>query len=177
MIDRVEIRNSQPDDEPSITELYRSAFPDEDLVPLVTSLLRESVDALSLVAIADQKPVGHVIFTSCSVDSADKNVALLAPLAVAPPWQRRGIGSKIVEAGFDALRATDTAQVFTLGDPAYYTRFGFRPERNVSPPYTLPEEWRDAWQSLRLTKDTQPTHGTLIVPSAWQQKSLWLPPA
>ncbi|MEQ8824514.1 MAG: N-acetyltransferase [Filomicrobium sp.] len=175
MIDRVELRNSQPDDEPCITELYRSAFPDEDLLPLVTSLLREGVDVLSLVAIADQKPVAHAIFTSCTIDAATEKVALLGPLAVCTQWQRKGIGRKIVQAGFETLRSTGTTQVFVLGDPAYYGRLGFRPEHQVSPPYALPDIWRNAWQTLRHSEVRQPTQGTLNVPAPWRQKSLWLP--
>lgn len=59
-----------------------------------------------------------------------------------------------------------TARVYVLGDPAYYSRFGFEPDVNVRPPYPLPGEWRGAWQSLSLCDDAPPLHGTLSLPQA-----------
>ena len=49
--------------------------------------------------------------------------------------------------------------VYVLGDPAYYGRSGFIPEPAIAPPYALPEEWRDAWQSLSLGDAPQPPTG------------------
>lgn len=67
------------------------------------------------------------------------------------------------------------SHVFVLGDPAYYGRFGFAPERGVAPPYPMPEEWADAWQSVGLDGTDSPRRGTLNVPSVWRRESLWGP--
>jgi len=173
MIDKIEIRESLPNDVALIEKLYPRAFPDEDLLPLVMELLREEPIVLSLVGIADNDLVGHVIFTTCSIAGRTDKVALLGPLAVAPAWQRQGIGSAIVRTGLRRLENAGMSQVYVLGDPAYYKRFGFEPDDGVAPPYPLAEEWRGAWQSLSLGSSKPDLHGKLSVPQPWRQHALW----
>ena len=175
MTDRIEIRESQPSDLAAIEKLYPDAFPDEDLLPLVRELLREVAIVLSLVALADEALVGHVIFTDCSLAGRPDKAALLGPLAVVSARQRRGVGSAIVRAGLQRLEQVGTNRVYVLGDPAYYGRFGFEPEDGVAPPYPLPEEWQGAWQSLSLGGNQPPLLGKLSVPQAWRQPALWAP--
>ncbi len=171
----IEVRESHPEDGALIEALYPSAFPDEDLLPLVRELLREGPAVLSLVGILDGALTGHVVFTTCGVLGAPDKVALLGPLAVAPARQKQGIGSAMVRAGLQQLQSAGVSRVYVLGDPAYYSRFGFVPDDNVTPPYELPEEWRGAWQSLSLCDDTSPLHGALSVPQPWRKPALWGP--
>ncbi len=175
MIDKLEIRESRPNDVALIEKLYPEAFPDEDLLPVVRALLKEAPTVLSLVAIVDKVLAGHVMFTPCTTGGRDDKVALLAPLAVAPARQRQGIGSAIVNEGLQRLENDGVAHIFVLGDPAYYRRFGFAPDDNVAPPYPLPEEWRGAWQSLSLRSDTPSLSGKLSVPQPWRRQALWAP--
>ena len=175
MIHGIEIRNSLPEDLPAIEELYRDAFPTEDLLPLVRELLAGRSDVLSLVATLDAAHIAHVIFTKCSVDGNDAKAALLGPLAVAPAQQKKGIGSAIVRKGFLRLKDDAITNVFVLGDPAYYGRFGFAAERNVAPPYTLPAEWKDGWQSVTLADAAPLSCGAIRLPAPWLRKELWLP--
>lgn len=53
----------------------------------------------------------------------------LAPLAVRHPFQRRGIGARLVEGGLAACSCAGLAFVVVLGEPRYYSRFGFRRAR------------------------------------------------
>jgi len=175
MIEEIEIRESLPSDVASIEKLYPDAFPDEDLLPLVRELLREEPIILSLAGIVDRTLAGHVIFTSCGIEGRTDKVSLLGPLAVAPAWQRRGIGGALVRGGLLRLENAGAIQVYVLGDPAYYERFGFGPEAGVAPPYPLPKEWRRAWQSLSLRNAEQPSQGRLSVPQPWLQPALWAP--
>lgn len=167
------IRKSVPSDSPSIEALYPRAFPDEELLPLVRELLADSANTVSLVATVDAAIVGNVIFTKGAVDRDSTEVALLAPLAVAPDYQRQGIGSALVRAGLSRLQDEGIAAVYVLGDPAYYRRLGFSPERSVRTPYPLPPEWADAWQSQALGSATAPTGGTLRLPECWLDPALW----
>lgn len=169
------MRLTSPDDGPAIEALYPKAFPDEDLLPVVTELLQHKSRILSLAAIAGPELVGHVIFTSCSVAGGREAVALLAPLAVAPSWQRQGVGSALVRDGLRRLEGDGVAGVCVLGDPAYYGRFGFGPERDVAPPYPLPQAWQGAWQSMRLGTANAIGAGTLDVPPPWRRPALWAP--
>src|SRR5262249_317859 len=51
----------------------------------------------------------------------------LAPMAVLPEFQRRGIGSALVRAGIERLRKSRCPFVIVVGHPNYYPRFGFVP--------------------------------------------------
>lgn len=170
-----DIRKGVLSDFAKIERLYPDAFPNEELRPLVRALLRNIPDVLSLVAIAESTLIGHVIFTPCGVAGGSNAVALLGPLAVATAWQKHGVGNALVRAGLDRLRAADFDQVFVLGDPAYYERFGFEAELSVAPPFPLPDEWRETWQSITLRSTESRLRGTLSVPQAWNDPNLWAP--
>lgn len=175
MTDSFEIRESLPGDLAAIEAFYPEAFPDEDLMPLVRDLSKEASVVHSLVAAMNGSLVGHIIFTRCGVAESNARVALLAPLAVAPTHQKQGIGSALVRAGLERQACAGVSQVYVLGDPAYYERFGFKPEFGVAPPYPLPTEWREAWQSIGLADAEPPGRGKLTVPQAWRNPALWAP--
>jgi putative acetyltransferase len=168
-----EIRRSVPSDRLAIEALYPRAFPDEDLVPLVQDLLEKRNDTVSLVAVIDSNLVGNIIFTIIGVDAGHQKAALLAPLAVSPKWQRQGIGSALVRTGLHQLLGEGISAVYVLGDPAYYGRLGFSPERSVRTPYPLPSEWADAWQSQTLGDAVGPAGGKLSLPEVWLDPALW----
>lgn len=173
MSEDISIRTSQPSDLDALEDLYPKAFPDEDLLPLIRTLLDGAHDVLSLIAVRDAVPVGHAVFTSCGITGSSDKAGLLGPVAVAPQHQRQGIGGALIREGLARLQNTGFRQVLVLGDPAYYSRFGFAPDRTIEPPYQLPEEWRAAWQSLALNRDLPPLEGELVVPAPWRHKSLW----
>jgi putative acetyltransferase len=175
MTDKIEIRESVPSDLASIERLYPAAFPDEDLLPLVKELLLDSSIVLSLVGNIDTSLAGHIIFTKCGIAETTANVALLGPLAIAPAWQRQGIGGAMIRAGSQRLTDAGVTQVFVLGDPAYYSRSGFAPDADVAPPYPLPTEYDGAWQSISLRDTGPPLRGKLSVPSPWLHPTLWGP--
>lgn len=69
--------------------------------------------------------VGHVLFSRLD---APMRALALAPVAVIPGRQRSGLGSAMIREGLGIAAADGWDAVLVLGDPAYYERFGFRPE-------------------------------------------------
>lgn len=168
MTDSVKIRPSAPGDREAVIQVYPAAFPEEDLTPLVSGLLDDGA-VLSLVAEVDGSLAGHVVFSDCNANGAP--VALLGPLAVAPDWQRKGVGSALVREGLARVEAEGAAGVLVLGDPAYYRRFGFEAGHGVGAPHPLPPEWGEAWRLLRFG-EFDPA-GVLAVPAPWRPRALW----
>lgn len=172
----IHIRETRPQDIPAIQALYPSAFPEEDLLPVVGQVLEGVPGLLSLGAFQRESLIGHVIFTPCTSDAdADAELSMLAPLAVAPASQRQGVGTALIREGLERLKSGGVTQVFVLGDPGYYGRSGFKPETSIAPPYPLPDEYRDAWQSVSLDAAPLPTSATLTVPAPWRNPALWGP--
>lgn len=171
--DGVHFRQGTRHDLPALEQLYPLAFPDEDLLPLLRQLVDDRSDVVSLIAEAAGELVAHAAFSDCAVEGMREHVALLGPAAVHPEWQQKGVGSKLIRAGIAHMRDAGFARIMVLGDPAYYSRFGFTADEEVKPPYRLPDDWLTAWQSVRLTG--VPVNGTLIVPEPWQPRELWLP--
>jgi len=116
-----------------------------------------------------------VLFTRCGLVEQDADLSMLAPLAVAPAWQRKGVGTELVRAGLRWLEDSGVKLVLVLGDPAYYGRHGFLQESAIEPPFQLPPEWDSAWQSQYLGKPATPYAGKLAVPPQWDQPALWAP--
>lgn len=169
---KTDIRVSRSADLPGIEALYPIAFPQEDLVPLVRRLLTEG-GVLSLIAESDGEIVGNVIFTPCRVGEQEEKVSMLAPLAVHPDRQGMGVGSRLVEEGLARIAAEGFAKVLVLGDPRYYSRFGFAEEGEITTPCPIPDVWREAWQSLWLGERRPSLRGQLEVRDAWRQPALW----
>lgn len=169
------IRSSLQGDCDAIEALYPEAFPDEDLLPLVRDLLNDSSSVVSLVATTNSDIAGHVAFTHCNISGHKLSAALLGPLAVSPPLQTQGIGSALVYAGLRQMQEAGVDIVLVLGDPDYYKRFGFVPDSSIEPPYPLPTEWRNAWQSRGPLRPATPVTGKLVVSEVWMDPALWGP--
>lgn len=167
------IRKSRSGDLAWLESVYPAAFPEEDLLPLVRAMMKDSEEILSLVGEKDGVAAGHVVFTFGSIDGTERKTALLGPVAVDPKHQRSGIGSAIIREGLDRLKVGGVEQVFVLGDPAYYGRFGFLPGAQVKAPYDLPEDWSEAWQYIPLADGDIVDEGRLHLPDFWMRPELW----
>lgn len=127
------IRSEKPGDGEAIFRVHAAAFPTDVEARLVEALRANGKAVVSLVAEGGTTVAGHLLFSPVSVEreasSAPAPGVGLAPLAVRPEFQRRGIGARLVETGLDACRRAGFAFVVVLGEPRYYRRFGFRRAR------------------------------------------------
>lgn len=94
---------------------------------IVNALRRAGQLTLSLVAEEGGVIVGHVAVSPVSVSDGARDWYGLGPIAVQPELQGRHIGASLMHAALDGLRARGAAGCVLVGEPAYYTRFGFRP--------------------------------------------------
>ena len=114
-------------DAEAILAVHRAAFGGE-AEPTLVAAIRGGPGfdpALSLVAEADGALIGHVLLSPVTVGGDPALV--LAPLAVAPDWQRRGVGGELTRRVLEVARAGGHRVVVLLGHPTYYPRFGFEP--------------------------------------------------
>lgn len=149
------IRPATDGDLESILAVHRAAFPQEDVAGFTRSLLADpsAGPMVSLVALAEDRIVGHVLFTAARLEpETGHRVAILAPLGVLPQHQGVGIGGGLVSRGLALLEGSGVGMVFVLGHPSYYPRFGFAPADALgfAAPYPIPEEVADAWMVLGL---------------------------
>jgi putative acetyltransferase len=123
----IEIRAEQPNDRAAIREVHLCAFGGDEEANLVELLRNRKKAVISLVAVSQQRVVGHILFSPISISNAPEDLRAvgLAPLAVVPESQNHGIGTQLTRAGLEACRQRDYDAVVVLGHPGYYPRFGF----------------------------------------------------
>jgi putative acetyltransferase len=102
------IRAETPDDIPAIHRIHTAAFGRPNEADLVDMLRQHNALTISLVAVQDSHIVGHIAFSPVTITSSTATITALglAPLAVPPGYQRRGIGSRLVEVGLTACHHT-----------------------------------------------------------------------
>ncbi len=140
----VVIRDVSANDVPAVDALLRGVFPREDEALLVMRLCGDGDMVLALVAEDEDSrdPIGMVAFSRMTVEANGKTVpaVALAPLAVAAEARGLGVAEALVRAGLDRLEAAGVVLCFALGEPDYYTRFGFDPAlaEGYASPYAGP---------------------------------------
>src|SRR5262245_6412150 len=123
------VRPEVPADHDAVDAIIRGAFGRPEEATLVATLRRVADPQISLVALLEARVVGHVFFSPVTIEGASAPLSALglAPLAVEPSYQRRGIGSALVRSGLTAAERAGCAVVVVWGHTDYYPRFGFRP--------------------------------------------------
>jgi len=175
----VTVRQGSAADRPAILAIHRKAIPDESVDALTDALLADPTaePMVSVVALADGKPVGHVLFTAAVLQPETAyRAALLAPLGVIPDYQRQGIGGMLIDGGLACLRRAGVRLVFVLGHPSYYPRFGFVPagERGFAAPYPIPAQHADAWMVQALYDGLPESYsGTVNCAHALNRPEYW----
>lgn len=123
MLIRVEI----PVDAAGIDQLLRNAFPPSEEAELVHRLREDGLLTLGVVATDEEGGVvGYAAFSPVYVDGEDRQCVGLAPVVVDEAHRRQGLAEKIIYEGLDSLNEFGYSAVVVLGEPAYFSRFGFQ---------------------------------------------------
>ncbi len=155
----VTVHPERPGDAAAIHAVHAASFP-TDLEARLVDLLRTSGRLpVSLVAEVGGAVVGHVAFSPVTAASGALGVGL-APVAVAEAHRRQGIAAGLVRAGFGACRVAGFGWAVVMGEPAYYSRFGFRPASE----YGLSDEYGggEAFQAVELVLGALPVGAGLV---------------
>lgn len=155
----VAIHPERPGDAAAIHAVHAASFPTDVEARLVDLLRVAGRLAVSLVAEIGDEVVGHVAFSPVTAASGAVGVGL-APGAVAEPHRRRGIAAALVRAGLEGCRAAGFGWAVVMGEPAYYSRFGFHPASE----FGLSDEYGGgpAFQAIELVPGALPVGAGLV---------------
>jgi putative acetyltransferase len=160
------IREERDADRAAVRVVVERAFDGRAEADLVERLHADGDVIAACVAVAESDIVGHLLFSPLDIEDgpAPLAAAALAPLAVRPDRQRRGIGSALVRHGLALCRDAGIDAVFVLGDPAYYARFGF--DSGLAARFAAPFSG-DAFMALALRPGALDGGGTVRYAAAF----------
>lgn len=141
----LQIRQEEQKDFTAVYEIHRLAFERDEEAQLVERLRNSNafIPELSLVAWQDGQPAGHILFTKINIRGTGEktaNAIALAPVAVLPGLQSKGIGGALITRGFEVAAALGYEAVIVLGHEHYYPKFGFVPadKWGITAPFEVP---------------------------------------
>lgn len=157
-------------DIPDVRRVNELAFGRPAEADLVDALRETAHPIISLVAELDDQVVGHILFSPVTIESEDESLEALglAPVAVLPDYQNRGIGAALIRSGLAECRCIGHEIVIVLGHPSYYPRFGFVTASTVGIrcEFEVPAE---AFMVAELTPGAlQGRHGVVHYPPEFQ---------
>jgi putative acetyltransferase len=148
---QIDVREEETSDLEAVRDVNKRAFGQDQEANIVDALRSNGAASLSLVATVDNLVAGHVVghIMYSPVEIGPLEGVGLGPVAVLPEYQRRGVGSVLVETGNRRLELARCPFIVVLGHPAFYPRFGFRPASTlgVSCEWDVPD---DVFQILVL---------------------------
>jgi putative acetyltransferase len=148
---RIRIENTgSVDEHAAIRAVNAAAFGRSDEADLVDRLRAGGHALISLVAVFEGGIVGHIMFSRMWISTSPGLISAvaLAPVAVLPEHQRKGIGSLLIRHGLELLRDRGEAVVIVVGHPEYYPRFGFSPDKAKALESPFPAE---AFMAMELS--------------------------
>lgn len=179
----IEFSESYADKIDDIVALFGATFAasegDEEgelIAGLARDLLENTnqADIEVFMACGESALVGCIMFTRLHYAEDERDVVLLAPVAVATHQQRGGIGQALIKHGLAAMRQKGADVAITYGDPAYYGKFGFRQisTRDAAAPMEL--NYPHGWMAKPLTQDTfEPLRGPSSCVAAFNNPAYW----
>lgn len=160
------VRQERMEDYNTVYKVIEQAFKsaehsDGNEQDLVVSLRKSDsfLPELSLVAQIDEKIVGHILFTKIQIGH-DTELAL-APLAVLPEYQKKGVGRALVLEGHRIAKDLGFHYSVVLGSETYYPKMGYVPANNygIKAPFDVPDE---NFMAIKLQENSPAIEGTVI---------------
>jgi predicted N-acetyltransferase YhbS len=169
----IKIRQETENDFPSVYDLNKIAFGQENESKLVEALRKGDafIPELSLIASLNNKIVGYILFTKIKIkdDFGNENDSLsLAPISVSPTLQKQGIGGQLINYGLIKARELGHKSIIVLGHEKYYPRFGFIPtdKWNIKAPFDVP---LNVFMGIELVEDgLKNVKGTVQYPKEFE---------
>lgn len=155
------IRPERDADAAAVRRVHISAFPTPAEADLVERLRASGKAVIELVALDGDSIVGHILFSPVTLEPLAGSVGLgLAPVAVMPDHEKHGVGRRLIQNGLAECRRWGAGFVVVIGDPPYYSRFGFEPAAR----HGLRSEYDagDSFMVFELASGTLPPPGTLV---------------
>lgn len=141
------IRQERVQDYAQIYDVIQKAFEKEEMSNhkehILVDQLRHTeafIPELALVCSEENGIIGHICYSECFI--GDHPVLALAPVAVLPAKQRRGVGTQLIEASIERAKWSGFSAIIVLGDPKLYHRFGFveASKFSIEAPFDVPSE-------------------------------------
>ena len=142
-------RRTGPADWRAAIAIHREAFGGELEARIAESLFLNGEAVISLLAVKDGEPVGHLALSPIRIDGRPSSWLGMGPVAVRPAVQRQGIGTALIREALQMAEAERAGGVVVLGEPSFYGRFGFTPASQLGLACTYPAP-ADAFMALQL---------------------------
>lgn len=174
MTEPITLRQETEADFKEIFEINRIAFGQDNEAKLVDTLRNNPhvfVPGLSIVATVNSKIIGHILFSKIIIrnDNGIQHKSLaLAPMAVHPDFQKKGIGGNLINKGIEAAKNLGFKSIIVLGHEHYYPKLGFEPAEKwgIKAPFEVPS---DAFMAIELEKNgLKNISGTVIYPKEFE---------
>ena len=151
----IKIREERVQDYDVVRTINNKAFGQPEEGRIVEKIRKACEEIISLVAVEDEKVVGHIFFSPAEINHNGKEIKGmgLAPMAVHTEYQNKGIGSLLVYEGIERVKETGSPFIIVLGHDKYYPRFGFE----IASKYEINPQWEgipdEAFMIIILDKE------------------------
>lgn len=137
-------------------------------------VITDESDLYGFVAVDEEHILGAIFFSRLTFETGIE-AFILAPVAVDSDHQGEGIGQELINHGLQQLKQAGVSLVMTYGDPAYYTRVGFKPVSQdvIQPPHKLTQPVGWIGQSFKDDSSISTSQGACRCVQALDDASYW----
>lgn len=168
----LEIREENINDYEQVYNVIKTAFEkaehnDGNEQDLVIALRKSNsfIPELALVAVYENKIIGYVLFTKIKI--GDSTELALAPLAVLPEYQRKGVGMRLITEGHRIAKQLNYNYSVVLGSNKYYSKSGYIPasKYNIKAPFDVEDE---CFMAIKLNENAKAIKGIVEYDKAFR---------